>query len=129
MLLYCHCRYIISKAKASKSVLKSKLIRISVLQTTSSPTRPNQRRGFSHVIHAEVIKRVTPPVVGLFSTVTKNGNKCSVLSIVRTTLGFRMPETTLTNGHANANGHSGYEMADGAEFLFTSESVGEGHPG
>ncbi|CAG9857933.1 unnamed protein product [Phyllotreta striolata] len=38
-----------------------------------------------------------------------------------------MPETTLlTNGHAN--GHSGYEMADGAEFLFTSESVGEGHP-
>ncbi|CAH1113038.1 unnamed protein product [Psylliodes chrysocephalus] len=39
-----------------------------------------------------------------------------------------MPETTLTNGHANANGHSGYEMADGAEFLFTSESVGEGHP-
>ncbi|XP_072394081.1 S-adenosylmethionine synthase isoform X1 [Diabrotica undecimpunctata] len=37
-----------------------------------------------------------------------------------------MPETTSTNGYSN--GHSGYEMADGAEFLFTSESVGEGHP-
>ncbi|KAG5886340.1 hypothetical protein JTB14_000444 [Gonioctena quinquepunctata] len=37
-----------------------------------------------------------------------------------------MPETTLTNGFTN--GHSGYEMADGTEFLFTSESVGEGHP-
>ncbi|XP_023017462.1 S-adenosylmethionine Synthetase isoform X2 [Leptinotarsa decemlineata] len=37
-----------------------------------------------------------------------------------------MPETTVTNGFAN--GHSGYETADGQEFLFTSESVGEGHP-
>ncbi|KAJ8960635.1 hypothetical protein NQ318_013927 [Aromia moschata] len=37
-----------------------------------------------------------------------------------------MPETTLTNGYSN--GHSGYEMEDGSEFLFTSESVGEGHP-
>lgn len=39
-----------------------------------------------------------------------------------------MPETTLTNGYTNGH-HSGYEMEDGNEFLFTSESVGEGHPG
>lgn len=38
-----------------------------------------------------------------------------------------MPETTMMNGYTN--GHSGYEMEDGSEFLFTSESVGEGHPG
>ncbi|XP_053661818.1 S-adenosylmethionine synthase isoform X2 [Anopheles marshallii] len=37
-----------------------------------------------------------------------------------------MPQT---NGFAaNSNGHSGYEMEDGCSFLFTSESVGEGHP-
>lgn len=40
-----------------------------------------------------------------------------------------MPETT-TNGHTNGNRiHNGYEMEDNASFLFTSESVGEGHPG
>lgn len=39
-----------------------------------------------------------------------------------------MPET-LTNGYATNGHHSGYEMEDGNEFLFTSESVGEGHPG
>lgn len=50
-----------------------------------------------------------------------------------------MPQSTL-NGHSEKvmNGHgagsagkslmSGYEMCDG-NFLFTSESVGEGHPG
>ncbi|KAJ8921542.1 hypothetical protein NQ315_003162 [Exocentrus adspersus] len=37
-----------------------------------------------------------------------------------------MPETTMTNGYTN--GHIGYEMEDESEFLFTSESVGEGHP-
>ncbi|XP_018572615.1 S-adenosylmethionine synthase isoform X1 [Anoplophora glabripennis] len=37
-----------------------------------------------------------------------------------------MPETTLTNGYTN--GHIGYEMEEDSEFLFTSESVGEGHP-
>ncbi|CAH1990835.1 unnamed protein product [Acanthoscelides obtectus] len=37
-----------------------------------------------------------------------------------------MPETILTNGYTN--GHNSYEMEDGSEFLFTSESVGEGHP-
>ncbi|XP_056637828.1 S-adenosylmethionine synthase isoform X2 [Diorhabda carinulata] len=37
-----------------------------------------------------------------------------------------MPETNLSNGYTNGN--SGYEMVDGTEFLFTSESVGEGHP-
>lgn len=31
------------------------------------------------------------------------------------------------NGYSN--GHNGYEMEDNASFLFTSESVGEGHPG
>jgi hypothetical protein len=39
-----------------------------------------------------------------------------------------MPETT-TNGFSNGNHHNGYEMEDNASFLFTSESVGEGHPG
>lgn len=38
---------------------------------------------------------------------------------------FRMPET-LTNGYTN--GHTTFEMEDGSNFLFTSESVGEGHP-
>lgn len=39
-----------------------------------------------------------------------------------------MPETT-TNGYTNGNRiHNGYEMEDNASFLFTSESVGEGHP-
>lgn len=40
-----------------------------------------------------------------------------------------MPETK-TNGYSNGNhSHNGYEMEDNASFLFTSESVGEGHPG
>lgn len=38
-----------------------------------------------------------------------------------------MPETV--NGYANGNGHMGFEMEDNSSFLFTSESVGEGHPG
>lgn len=38
-----------------------------------------------------------------------------------------MPQTKATNGFAS-NGHNGYEMEDGCSFLFTSESVGEGHP-
>jgi len=39
-----------------------------------------------------------------------------------------MPETT-ANGYTNGNHiHNGYEMEDNASFLFTSESVGEGHP-
>lgn len=34
------------------------------------------------------------------------------------------------NGYSNGNRiHNGYEMEDNASFLFTSESVGEGHPG
>ncbi|XP_058060877.1 S-adenosylmethionine synthase isoform X1 [Anopheles bellator] len=38
-----------------------------------------------------------------------------------------MPQSK-SNGFAASNGHSGYEMEDGCSFLFTSESVGEGHP-
>ncbi|XP_045765698.1 S-adenosylmethionine synthase isoform X1 [Maniola jurtina] len=38
-----------------------------------------------------------------------------------------MPETSKVNGYAKTNGHS-YDMEDGSVFLFTSESVGEGHP-
>lgn len=39
-----------------------------------------------------------------------------------------MPETK-SNGYSNGNRiHNGYEMEDNASFLFTSESVGEGHP-
>ena len=37
-----------------------------------------------------------------------------------------MPQNHLTNGYAN--GHIQYEMENGSNFLFTSESVGEGHP-
>lgn len=41
---------------------------------------------------------------------------------------FRMPQSMHVNGYAN--GHSGsFDMEDGSVFLFTSESVGEGHPG
>ncbi|XP_030753663.1 S-adenosylmethionine synthase isoform X2 [Sitophilus oryzae] len=36
-----------------------------------------------------------------------------------------MPDT-VTNGYTN--GHMPYDMEDGSNFLFTSESVGEGHP-
>lgn len=41
---------------------------------------------------------------------------------------IKMP---MTNGHTNghSNGNTTYEMANGQSFLFTSESVGEGHPG
>ena len=37
-----------------------------------------------------------------------------------------MPETKFANGYVN--GHGSYDMEDGSNFLFTSESVGEGHP-
>lgn len=42
-----------------------------------------------------------------------------------------MPESGLANGRANSNGinSSGRECEDSESFLFTSESVGEGHPG
>lgn len=43
-----------------------------------------------------------------------------------------MPQTASTqvNGYANSNSNSDgkYDMEDGQSFLFTSESVGEGHP-
>jgi hypothetical protein len=39
----------------------------------------------------------------------------------------KMPETKM-NGYTNGS-HNGYEMEDNASFLYTSESVGEGHPG
>ncbi|KAK9721234.1 S-adenosylmethionine synthetase, N-terminal domain [Popillia japonica] len=39
-----------------------------------------------------------------------------------------MPNTVLTNGYTNGHGHMPYDMEDGSNFLFTSESVGEGHP-
>lgn len=38
-----------------------------------------------------------------------------------------MPQTIMSNGYSN--GHIGYEMEEDSVFLFTSESVGEGHPG
>lgn len=42
-----------------------------------------------------------------------------------------MPQTSKMNGYTNGhNGtHTHYDMEDGSSFLFTSESVGEGHPG
>ncbi|CAH0754002.1 unnamed protein product [Bemisia tabaci] len=42
-------------------------------------------------------------------------------------LGLTMPETSLVNGY-QGNGHMEPEIPDGENFLFTSESVGEGHP-
>uniref|UniRef100_A0A182JFE3 S-adenosylmethionine synthetase N-terminal domain-containing protein n=1 Tax=Anopheles atroparvus TaxID=41427 RepID=A0A182JFE3_ANOAO len=39
-----------------------------------------------------------------------------------------MPQSKSNGFASGANGHSGYEMEDGCSFLFTSESVGEGHP-
>lgn len=60
---------------------------------------------------------------GLFSTVSYGTStayyQCSLQR-------FRMPDT-ITNGYTN--GHMPYDMEDGSVFLFTSESVGEGHPG
>lgn len=43
---------------------------------------------------------------------------------------YIMPRLGLTNGHQNGNGtnSSGRESEDNESFLFTSESVGEGHP-
>jgi S-adenosylmethionine synthetase len=38
-----------------------------------------------------------------------------------------MPETSLTNGYTNGHNNM-FETEDGCNFLFTSESVGEGHP-
>lgn len=42
-----------------------------------------------------------------------------------------MPQSTHTNGYTNGHSNGGglYEMEDQQIFLFTSESVGEGHPG
>lgn len=41
---------------------------------------------------------------------------------------WKMPQSSShTNGYSN--GHGKYDMEDGQNFLFTSESVGEGHPG
>lgn len=45
-----------------------------------------------------------------------------------------MPRGTSTSNNVNGftNGHKNnglYDMEDGRTFLFTSESVGEGHPG
>lgn len=61
----------------------------------------------------------------LFSTVVKcnNSSRFGTSTVTR----FRMPETSYTNGFGN--GHMPYDMEDGSNFLFTSESVGEGHPG
>lgn len=41
-----------------------------------------------------------------------------------------MPQSTHMNGYVNGHSANGlYEMEDQQIFLFTSESVGEGHPG
>lgn len=42
-----------------------------------------------------------------------------------------MPESRVSNGYSNGTG-TGFpeaKLAEGETFLFTSESVGEGHPG
>jgi len=38
-----------------------------------------------------------------------------------------MPDS-MTNGYNSLNGHGDVEMHERETFLFTSESVGEGHP-
>lgn len=40
-----------------------------------------------------------------------------------------MPETTPHHINGYANGHAPPELKQDCMFLFTSESVGEGHPG
>lgn len=40
-----------------------------------------------------------------------------------------MPQTSKVNGYSNGHNGTHYDMEDGSSFLFTSESVGEGHPG
>lgn len=40
-----------------------------------------------------------------------------------------MPQSTHMNGYTNGHANGLYEMEDQQIFLFTSESVGEGHPG
>lgn len=40
-----------------------------------------------------------------------------------------MPQSTHMNGYVNGHANGLYEMEDQQSFLFTSESVGEGHPG
>lgn len=40
-----------------------------------------------------------------------------------------MPETHCTNGYAQSAFGVANELHDGESFLFSSESVGEGHPG
>lgn len=40
-----------------------------------------------------------------------------------------MPETHYTNGYSQAGFNGANESHDGEKFLFSSESVGEGHPG
>jgi hypothetical protein len=44
---------------------------------------------------------------------------------------LEMPETSslYINGFSSSNGHMAPELPEGETFLFTSESVGEGHPG
>lgn len=44
---------------------------------------------------------------------------------------FRMPEKQVVNGEAStmSSGEGHMEGKTGERFLFTSESVGEGHPG
>jgi hypothetical protein len=70
----------------------------------------------------EVINTVARDAVGLFSTVASD-------AVTELGLRFRMPETSLPyiNGYQQ-NGHMEPELL-GDTFLFTSESVGEGHPG
>lgn len=81
---------------------------------------PSKSRG----IYRSYKSAVGQIFISLFHRETKR----TTLSVSARNTRFRMPETTLTNGYSNGH-HTGYEMEDGNEFLFTSESVGEGHPG
>jgi len=70
----------------------------------------------------ELINRAAAPEQGLFSTVASD-------AVTELGQRFRMPETSspYINGFQQ-NGHMEPELVEDT-FLFTSESVGEGHPG
>lgn len=77
----------------------------------------------------EVINRTEQSKSSLFSSVVASDwSLCKPVSV-----SVKMPETSayILNGFPTQNGHVENESADGDEesFLFTSESVGEGHPG
>jgi len=81
---------------------------------------PHSRLGESRD-RTELINRAAVPEQGLFSTVASD-------AVTELGQRFRMPETSPYINGFQQNGHMEPELVEDT-FLFTSESVGEGHPG